>query len=396
MARGGIDFRETLLSSNLKLIGDDGLNLDDQQEQGKERLRADTFERSYAVQWLTALVSHVGEISSTPEAALNGPQLAWEAVVQQAARLLAVCAGAASAGLRTRTFVFPGTGRSRSSSRSPGTITPVAAADITHNPSLAALEVRVQITDIPLDNQNYDSVGAQTWGGACLLADMIVGAGSETDVSLPLGTSAERTRPLRVLELGAGTGLVGVTVGKLLKMRRVQTEVVATDFHPDVLENLRHNFATNLSQQNDILTTCVEFLDWSIFPSQTLQQNQPSSLAERFDVIYGADIIYELEHARWIKTCVELLLRKPDPSSQALTEVPRFHLVTPLRKTHIAESHTVEDVFSFADGVHSDGVTGAHVVLAITAKEEIVCWDLWNESAKEVEYVHYTITWVSN
>lgn len=31
----------------------------------------------------------------------------------------------------------------------------------------------VALTDIPLDNHDYGSIGTQTWGGACVLAEMI-------------------------------------------------------------------------------------------------------------------------------------------------------------------------------------------------------------------------------
>ncbi len=188
---------------------------------------------------------------------------------------------------------------------------------------------------------------------------------------------------------------MGITTCKLLEARGVHAEVVSTDFHPDVLDNLRHNFATNFPQSQGAESTVsisVEFLDWSAFPLQAGTQEKSASLAKKFDVVYGADIVYELERARWIKACIELLLCKPD-RLQGASETPRLHLVVPLRRTHIAESHTIEDVFPLIGEVPTDAQE-AFVTLAITAKEEIVCADLWNESTNEVEYVHYTITWV--
>lgn len=379
---------QALLSSNTDSDGDRELDPGTRYALEIDQLRADAFERSYAVQWLTVLVSHIGESTS-----LSGSQSLWEDVVQRAARLLAVCAGAASAGVRLRTFVFTGANSSRSSSRSPGAITPVTPIDGDTVPVFVAPEIKVRITDMPLDNQDYSSVGAQTWGGACLLSDMIVRSGDSPDLGLP--SQSHSTTPFRVLELGAGTGLVGITACKVLEARGVHAEVVSTDFHPDVLENLRRNFTANFprSQSSEsTIATSVKFLDWSVFSSQAGAQEKSSPLADKFDVVYGADIIYELEHTRWIKACVELLLRKPDPVQNS-SETPRFHLVIPLRRTHIAEAHTVEDIFPLVGEVPT-GTQEAFNTLAITAKEEIVCADLWNESMNEVEYVHYTITWI--
>jgi hypothetical protein len=101
-----------------------------------------------------------------------------EPLVQSAAALLAICAGAASAGTRTRTYVFG--------------------------------SVRVQLTDVALRNDDFGSVGAQTWGSACVLAEMI--AEEPARFGFELGGTGEKA--VRVLELGAGTGLVSLTIGK--------------------------------------------------------------------------------------------------------------------------------------------------------------------------------------
>jgi hypothetical protein len=73
--------------------------------------------------------------------------MAKEDLVEEAAAILAMCAGTASAGVITRQFVFD------------------RAEEAT---------ITVGLTDVPLDNQDYGSVGAQTWGGACIMAEMIV------------------------------------------------------------------------------------------------------------------------------------------------------------------------------------------------------------------------------
>ena len=326
-----------------------------------DSLRADSFEKAYAVQWLTVLVSQTDHLLDEAN---------WESVVQHAAHLLAICAGAAAAGTRSRVFAF----------------TPRH-----HNRDQATVPIRVQITDLPLDNQDYSSVGAQTWGGACLLADMIVN--SPHDFGLQL--SSKIRTPLRILELGAGTGLVGLAVAKLLASSKTPSELVLTDFHPSVLDNLRQNVASNAPSSQSPVSMSVHSLDWSEFPSS---RSHDPPFDRVFDTLYGADIIYELEHAQWIKSCVELLLRKPTSSDEA-AEQPCFHLVIPLRSTHAAESHTVEEVFPFAPSVRpaleSPGPEApVPRTLAIVAKEAIVCGDIWSDGSREVEYVHYTIAWV--
>ena len=71
-------------------------------------------------------------------------------LVEEAAAILAMCAGTASAGVITRQFVFNRGWEAEDAS------------------------ITVELTDGPLDNQDYGSVGAQTWGGACIMAEMIV------------------------------------------------------------------------------------------------------------------------------------------------------------------------------------------------------------------------------
>ena len=319
-----------------------------------ETLRSDAFERAYAIRWLTALVSQVYQLLEVDDdAATEVTAPALEALLQQASALLAICAGTASAGTITRTFRFHGSVES----------------------------VEVQLTDVPLENQDYGSVGAQTWGSACLLAEMLV----EDPSAFGLRVSPSVPH-LRVLELGAGTGLVSVALGKLLGTR---ASVVATDFHPSVLANLQRNVAANFASADMPSSSSVSahFLDWAKFPALA----EPSApFGEPFDYVFGADIIYEAEHARWIKNCVEKLLRRPTPARPR----PAFHLVIPLRPTHTLESSTVETVFPLV------GECEAGINLATLSKDVIVCeasGDVRSRNGvtEEVEYVHYVIGWRS-
>ena len=390
-------------------------------------------------------------------------------------------------------------------------------------------EVSVILRDAPLDSSDLTSVGAQTWGGSCILAEMI--AESPHNFGILAGNEAEtqthpwrHTAPFRPLELGAGTGLASLVLGKVLARMRggpsrsveaLRTAasdvdlVVATDFHPSVLTNLHANVTINFpsigSHADGDRRASVLLepepkmvalpLDWSVVhacqthasrvrdttesvPASTLDvslpkachsyslrpldpqaqdrnggQSLPTSVAELyepFDLIIGADIIYEQAHARWVRTCVERFLRKPKFPSHAehggtfsstyqtrrmlgagageaqprddhdTTHVSTnpgavFHLVIPLRRTHAVESQSVEQVFGRVGEASSAGVpsesgrlrggndpTGAEadatmerdsLELAILSQEDIVC-DAYSDREEEVVYRYYRIGWV--
>jgi len=334
-----------------------------------ESIRAAAFEHAYAVRWLTALVAQkTNKVTAVVD---DGAEPDAEALVQSAAALLAVCAGAASAGTRTRTYVLCG--------------------------------VRVQLTDVALRNDDFGSVGAQTWGSACVLAELIAEAPARfglcctgEDASVLCdgggGPQVRGAATTRVLELGAGTGLVSLTIARILENSRERDScrpeiVVASDFYPTALENLRLNIQRNFPPGEDDgadfapahnLSISAHFLDWedAAEPTRSLQ----APFDEPFDEVFGADIVYELEHAMWIKACLRRVLH--------LTG--RFHLVIPLRERFARESATVERVFPRADDTHRAMEVGP--TLCITQKEDITC-EAWPDGKGEVEYVHYTIQW---
>ena len=99
-----------------------------------------------------------------------------------------------------------------------------------------------------------------------------------------------------------------------------------------------------------------------------------------FDEVFGADIVYELEHAAWINACLR----------RSLGLTGRFHLVIPLRERFARESATIERVFPRVEDMHR--VMEAGPTLCITQREDITCEG--PDGKGEVEYVHYTIQWV--
>ena len=285
-------------------------------------------------------------------------------MLQNAASLLAICAGTASAGVIVRQFVFENRHEDEEVDEDDTNL------------------INVELVDVPLDNHDYGSVGAQTWGGACIMAEMIV----DHPRQFGLQQNHAECSTLRCLELGAGTGLVSITVTKMMhKSMNTKVEVVATDYYPSVLTNLERNIRSNFP---DPLSASVRILaralDWSTFSSQT---NHDPVFESPFDLILGADIIYESQHALWIKSCLTKLLRKPSSTTPS-DIIPTFHLVFPLRATHIVESNTIEQVFPFEN--HN---RNGNTELVINHKEIIICDAESGREGEDVEYAYYKIGW---
>ncbi|KAJ7642049.1 hypothetical protein FB45DRAFT_901681 [Roridomyces roridus] len=320
-------------------------------------LRADGFERAYALRWLTYLLNNAHLIS--PDAT----DLDIEPVLARAAALLANCSGGASAGTLTRNLSFP-------------------------SPEGGQTPLSISLRDIPLEN-DFASVGAQTWGGACVLAELIVTQPLTFHLAPPT-SSLDSHSPLRVLELGAGTGLAGLVFAKAAERLGRSVELVCSDVYPSVLQNLGVNIAANFPSTTSTVAVSVSAaaLDYSLSSSFAPSSVLAPPFEAPFDVILGADIIYEPPHAEWVRACVARLLAGPPPSSSSSgSPDPEFHLVIPLRPTHTKESQSVEEAFGFSPSSES----GASPRLCIRAKETIVCsGELPNE---EVEYAYFRIGW---
>ena len=335
-----------------------------------ETLRADEFERAYAIRWLTALVSRTSDLLAPleDEDAQIDAEDKVDALVRSATSLIALCAGTTTARTLTRRYAF-------------------------YAPSLDA-DVELSLTDVPIsaDNLDYPSVGTQTWGSACLMAEMLVEEPGKFGLyGLGSGRVGDGDSEVRVLELGAGTGLVSLTVAKFLSMRGANASVVASDYHPAVLSNLEHNIRANFPRGALPLGLSLSTrpLDWSTYSASGGVEacNVAPPFDKPFDVILGADVIYEPSHTTWIRDTVSALL--PRPASPNST-TSRFHLVMPLRPTHTSETRMVEEAFAPA------GTGFAHLnsdpALRVLDRETIFC-EAEDARGSEVEYVHYVIGW---
>ena len=309
---------------------------DDDDIDSLDIIRTDAFEREFAIKWLTGFIARSDAWTSTSD------EDEWYPVIDDITSLLAAFAGEAMEEQAvTRQFNFPG-------------------------------QIRVELNDAPLSTKDHTSVGLQSWASSILLAERICLDPERFGLTLDWR--------LRVLELGAGTGLLSIVAAKLLSTTR--PEIIATDHHPDVLSNLTSNIQTNFPHNPRIL---VLPLDWQ-YPTYT------GPLAKPFDVILAADVVYHPEHARWIKTCVETLLSRPTPGSKE--RGGEFALMIPLRSTgrHEGMGDTVDAIFPDASQARREGIEPGWK-LAVLEREEMDRQEGVGR-ADEGGYKLYKIGWV--
>lgn len=97
------------------------------------------------------------------------------------------------------------------------------------------------------------TTGLCTWQAAFYLAEWCI-------------HNVDKIRKRRVVELGSGSGLVGLTCLKKCS----PSSVILTDYHPKVLETLLYN--VNLNKTSGVCDITVESLDWREF-SENPEQN---------------------------------------------------------------------------------------------------------------------------
>lgn len=182
-------------------------------------------------------------------------------------------------------------------------------------------------------SEDPDDVGLQSWGASILFSRLLC---QEPEA---YGISRERlgTAP-RIVELGAGTGLVSLALGALLpKIDMHDAKVVATDYHPAVLENLRANVDDNLAEHESVpIATCA--LDWST-------PRLEGELAGKADMLLATDVIYSPQHAEWLRDCASAMLA-PDALFwlvAAVRENGKFEGVSATVKTAFASEERPRD-----------------------------------------------------
>jgi predicted nicotinamide N-methyase len=256
-------------------------------------LRADPFERSFATRWLQVLISRVEEMGFEEDMTSN--------MVDDAAFILSSLSDVTKDEEEeavTRDFSFP---------------------------TATGKNVEVTLNDAPLSGTDHTDVGLQSWGASIVLSSMLCADPERYGVSREaLGEQSS------IIELGAGTGLISLTLAKLLPAVGVDdASISATDYHPAVLDNCRLNVETNFSSDShQSPPVSTEILDWS---------QPPARLHSTADLLIASDVIYAPEHASWLRDCAAHLL-KPGGT---------FWLMVTVRKTGKFEGipDTVEAAF---------------------------------------------------
>ncbi|KAI6115207.1 hypothetical protein EDD16DRAFT_1833615 [Pisolithus croceorrhizus] len=329
-----------------------------------ELLRADDLERGFAIKWLTGFLKRADSwmIAQSIEG-IEGD--IFSELNEEASALLSRITGYGEEEdnwrneiALTRQFCFP------------------RDADTTANQEF----VVVELNDAPLDAVDHTAVGLQSWASAVVLARRMCAHPRRYLFSDNLDTSAahpSREPPhsaaMRVLELGAGTGLLSIVAAKLYRQLRCPAHVKATDYHLMVLENLIQNIRSNFNSDRRLssVTNGMEGLEEVNVEVEKLDWSSPPEVEEeeKYDIVLAADVIYDPRHAHWICDCVMKTLKKPMPRIGGRSGV--FWLAMPLRSTgrHEGMERTVEDAFPAVDGLEEER-KGEHR-LVIVSKEEL-------------------------
>lgn len=249
---------------------DSGYTSQDEKEDGDlahEEMRAillaDPFERNFATRWLTALISRSEEMDLDEETRTR--------MIDDAAFILSSfsdCKKDEEEAL-TRDFSFP----------------------ISNGTS-----VSVTLNDAPLSGTDHTDVGLQSWGASIVLSSMMCADPAQFGLT-PAGLPTKPT----FIELGAGTGLVSLTLAKLSPELGIHTaSIVATDYHPAVLDNCNANVTTNFpSAHKNLHSVETSLLDWS---------RPPIERARTADLVIACDVVYAPEHSAWLRDCAAHLI----------------------------------------------------------------------------------------
>jgi predicted nicotinamide N-methyase len=378
------------------------------EDDGEDEDYNDPFEREWAEKWLSGVVRRAQTwLEAETEPAERVAE--YEAVLREATAVLALMAGTSAAGSLTRHLLFPlapelvpalralkpfsqpnpsmspqtatflaslatspvsplvGTRalpRKRGDSMSSIGSSPSNTSHIRRKDRLAALPVLLH--DAPISD--HLSVGVQTWGSAILLGREMSLRPRDFGLFQDILPHGEGTR---VLELGAGTGLLSILCRKLLDLQSATAAlaaptapaprpgiVVATDFHPDVIANLRVCVDLNATPRlpNTPAGPGIDIakLDWTTFPAFMEKRARwlPAGMDvpdeelapwvdTPFDLVLASDCVYDPTHAALLRQVAGWVLRPPSDGVPGGT----MHLLSPIRPTFTPELESIDVAF---------------------------------------------------
>ncbi|KAJ8108339.1 hypothetical protein ONZ43_g6453 [Nemania bipapillata] len=322
-------FEANSAPKDLPIAADSGYASDNDENSGDEEqgfeLRDDPYERAFAERWLTGFLGRAEDLTCFES------DESRQGAIDKASSVLASFFSQDEEDLEdteiTRDYHF--------------TLNLDSCEIERDGESMGSQTITVQLTDglAGRDNADHTDVGLQSWGAAFVFTELMCA----TPAQLKFTKGALGPAP-RIIELGAGTGLVGIALGKILPRVGVSSPtIIATDFHPTVLANLEANITKNFSstgQDKDAIfpTVLAAPLNW-----ETPDLSPP--LDKQADVLVATDVIYDPEHALWLRDCAARML-KPNGI---------FWLMLTVRTTGKFEgiSETVRASFNGRDGLRN-------------------------------------------
>ncbi|KAN0066467.1 hypothetical protein ACQY0O_000561 [Thecaphora frezii] len=315
----------------------------EQWQDALDSARVDASEQRYAMSWLTRLISSGLPWLHPPSASDGSPTevLTSEALLDLAGRVLGGHAALEEAGAIMRDFTFP-----------------LAQPIFQLPPSGSSLgQVSIQMRDESLPpsetkprNGDDDgvvggqetaknaaaAVGVQTWAAAVILGDLFIQRPDLFHADFASLASAgddargrRGRKRMRIHELGAGTGLLGMAAAKGLINRHQDAHLILSDFHDQVLDNLRFNLQQNFASPSaaqcaptsEVAATTkegarvsmqVEKVDWQhLHTLRTAGQGGKRNAADKSHLLLLADVVYDPDHAVWLYSSIQEMLLLP-------------------------------------------------------------------------------------
>ncbi|KAI1165756.1 S-adenosylmethionine-dependent methyltransferase-like protein, partial [Nemania serpens] len=166
-----------------------------------------------------------------------------------------------------------------------------------------------------------DSLGHKTWGSSFLMAQLLD--------SLKSGSLARLVAPgcqksPSVLELGSGTGLLGIAAAAMW-----QAEVVLSDL-PDIMPNLDYNIEQNRATVEQLGGKVDSgALTWGCEAGNDIKLSRDN----QFTIILAADGIYDDDHPALLSSAIHKQLHD-SPDARAVIMVPIRDQITRRLITH--------------------------------------------------------------
>lgn len=285
---------------------------DEDAEDDLELLRADEFERSFATRWLEKFMIRAEDEGDEVLAGVFETEESRQSVVERAADLLTALLNPEELfqPVALRGDLNGGEGGRDEDDVFCRELKFALSGELVRGSGGGGGNITIKINDGLAGSNSSDhlDVGVQTWGASIVMSQMMC------DTPLRFGLSREKLGDSpRIVELGAGTGVVSLVLAQLLA-RYLDLKVpviVATDYHPVVMANLRRNIAVNEDAQAAHVHACT--LDWA--NSDMLQEEGDWPLEgmrggyqANADMLVATDVVYAKEHAALLSDCAARLL----------------------------------------------------------------------------------------